>query len=110
MSYVPAQGDIISLSFDPSAGDEIFKRRPAFVISKKVFSEHTGFVIVAPVTNTVRNSQLEVLLPSKLDSTGAILVYQLKSLDYKARGAELIEKTPASLVQRVLSIARALVS
>ncbi|MEY3786810.1 MAG: PemK-like, MazF-like toxin of type toxin-antitoxin system, partial [Pseudomonadota bacterium] len=33
MDYVPEQGDIIWLSFDPSSGKEIIKRRPAYVVS-----------------------------------------------------------------------------
>lgn len=110
VSYVPDQGDIITLSFDPSAGTEIYKRRPAFVISKKIFSEHTGFTIVAPITSTVRNSPLEVVLPVKMETAGAILVYQIKSLDYQACAAILVEKTPASIVQGVLRITRALIS
>lgn len=34
MIYIPEQGDLIWLDFDPSSGKEIMKRRPAFVISK----------------------------------------------------------------------------
>ena len=52
--YVPDKGDIVSLSFDPSAGNEIMKRRPALVISRQAFNEHTGFAIVAPITSTVQ--------------------------------------------------------
>ncbi len=42
MVYIPEQGDIIWLSFDPSSGKEIIKCRPAYVISRKLFNEHTG--------------------------------------------------------------------
>jgi mRNA interferase MazF/mRNA interferase ChpB len=52
--YIPSKGDIVSLNFDPSAGKEIMKRRPAFVISRKRFNEHTGFAIVAPITSAIR--------------------------------------------------------
>ncbi|MDE9500160.1 type II toxin-antitoxin system PemK/MazF family toxin, partial [Xenorhabdus bovienii] len=30
--YIPDKGDIVSLDFDPIAGKEMMKRRPAFVI------------------------------------------------------------------------------
>jgi mRNA-degrading endonuclease toxin of MazEF toxin-antitoxin module len=32
MDYVPEQGDIIWLSFDPGSGKEIIKRRPAYTV------------------------------------------------------------------------------
>lgn len=99
MSYVPDQGDIITLSFDPSAGTEIIKRRPAFVISKQIFSQHTGLVIVAPITNTIRNSRLEVVLPTKMKVTGAVLVYQLKSLGFNVREAQFMEKSSAAIIR-----------
>ena len=49
--YTPEKGDIVSLDFDPSSGSEIIKRRPALIISRKSFNEHTGFAIVAPINN-----------------------------------------------------------
>jgi len=66
--YIPDKGDVVSLEFDPSAGKEIMKRRPAYVISLKLFNQHTGFAVVAPITNTIRNMQLEVVLPDKLST------------------------------------------
>jgi mRNA interferase MazF/mRNA interferase ChpB len=83
--YVPDKGDIVTLSFDPSAGREIMKRRPAFVVSRKVFNEHTGFAIVAPITSTSRNMKLEVVLPNNLSTQGAVLIHQVKSLDFSER-------------------------
>ena len=70
--YIPDKGDIIWLNFEPSAGKEITKRRPAFVISRKAFNEHTGFAIVAPITSTVRGIRLEVKLEG-VKTEGAIL-------------------------------------
>ena len=61
MGYVPEQGDLIWLDFDPSSGKEIMKRRPAFVITKKTFNEHTKMAIVAPITSTIRGIKLEVI-------------------------------------------------
>src|SRR3989338_1107331 len=72
--YVPDQGDIVWLDFDPSSGKEIIKRRPAFVISRKIFNEHTELAIVAPITSNIRGVRLEVVLPKELNTQGAILV------------------------------------
>ncbi len=109
MVYIPDQGDLIWLDFDPSRGKEIIKRRPAFVISRKRFNEHTKMAIVAPITSTIRGMKLEVVLPAQTKTDGAILVYQLKSIDFIQRNAAFIEKTPANLIEQVSSIAQLLV-
>ena len=104
--YIPDKGDIVSLNFDPSAGKEIMERRPAFVISRKLFNEHTGFAIVAPITSTIRNMKLETILPKDLIIKGSVLVHQMKSLDYVDRQIRLIEKAPASTVIKVTALAK----
>jgi mRNA interferase MazF/mRNA interferase ChpB len=109
MTFIPEQGDLIWLDFDPASGKEIMKRRPAFVISRKAFNEHTKMGIVAPITSTIRGIKLEVILPEKMQTKGAILVYQLKSMDFTRRNAEFIEKTPGAIIERVSAIAQLLV-
>jgi mRNA-degrading endonuclease toxin of MazEF toxin-antitoxin module len=108
--YSPGQGDIVVFSFDPSSGKEVMKRRPAIVISKKIFNEHTGFVVVAPITSTVRNMRLEVVLPSELETQGAVIIHQMKSLDFEDRRAVFIEKASAQVLQKVIALAKAIVS
>jgi mRNA interferase MazF/mRNA interferase ChpB len=103
MSYIPEQGDIIWLDFNPSSGKEIMKRRPAFVLSQYAFNNHTGMAVVAPITSTIRNIKLEVVL-AQTKTEGAILVYQLKSVDFKQREAQFIEKAPMSIIKQVRAI------
>lgn len=110
MVYIPEQGDLIWLDFDPSRGGEIMKRRPAFVISKKIFNKHTKMAIVAPVTSTIKQIKLEVVLSNKVKTEGAILVHQLKSIDFISRDAKFIEKTPSDIIEQVLSIAQLLIA
>ncbi|MFT5113049.1 MAG: mRNA-degrading endonuclease toxin of MazEF toxin-antitoxin module [Parasphingorhabdus sp.] len=110
MKYIPDQGDIVYFSFDPSSGKEIMKRRPAFVLSKRIFNDHTGFAVVAPITSTIRNIQLEVVLPDDMTTSGSVMVHQLKSLDFEDRKAKLIEATPLAITQKVLGIARAIIA
>jgi len=107
--YIPDKGDIVSLNFDPSAGKEIMKRRPAFVISRKVFNEHTGFSIVAPITSTIRKMKLEVILPEETSTKGSVLIHQIKSLDFENRQIKLIEKAPESTTNRVTELAKAII-
>lgn len=60
-SRVPDRGHIAWFNFEPSVGREIIKRRPAIVLSRRKFNQHTGLVIVAPITSRVRKIMLEVV-------------------------------------------------
>ena len=106
--YIPDRGDIIWLDFEPSVGREITRRRPAYVISRRAFNKHTGFALVAPVTGTVRNVRLEVVLEGT-GTQGAILSYQIKSIDFVQRKATLIEKAPEAIVAAVTQIMQVIV-
>ena len=101
MTYIPEKGDIVWLDFDPGSGIEIMKRRPAFVISRKAFNEHTGMAVVAPITSTIRNT--------RLDTQGAILVHQLKSLDFAQRQVKFIERAPSIIIEKVTTIAKIII-
>jgi mRNA interferase MazF/mRNA interferase ChpB len=90
-------------------GKEIMKRRPAFVISRKSFNEHTKMAIVALVTSTIKGIKLEIVLSDGTKTKGAILVYQLKSIDFIQRDAEFIEKVPDNIVKKVSCIDQLLV-
>ena len=107
--YIPDKGDIVWFNFDPSTGREIMKRRPAFVISRKAFNQHTGFAIVAPITSTARGMKLEVILPDEMKTEGAVLIHQIKSLDFENRQLELIEKAPATVTKKVTELATVII-
>ena len=110
MSYIPEKGDIVWLDFDPSSGHEIMKRRPAFVISKEVFNSSVGMAVVAPITSTIRNKPLEVVLSEKnLKTKGAVLVYQMKSLDVSHRKIKFVEKASAVVTAKVTALAQLIV-
>lgn len=107
--YIPDKGDIVLLDFDPSAGNKIMKRRPAFVISREAFNQHTGFTIVAPITSTARGMKLEVILPNGLATVGTVLIHQLKSVDVENRKIELVEKSPLALIKTVTALAEVII-
>lgn len=109
MSYVPARGDVVEFSFDPQAGHEITKRRPALILSPKAFNRISRFALVCPVTSTTRGSNFEVSLIGCKKVAGFILADQVKSLDWSQRSAKLIEKAPVRVVTEVLEIVGALV-
>lgn len=86
------------LIFDPRVGHEQSGRRPAIVLSQRLFTEHTSLAIVCPVTSTPKGLPFEVLL-KHAQTTGAILPIHVRSVDVVARKCQFIEKAPASIVK-----------
>lgn len=107
--YTPDKGDIIWLDFNSSSGREIMKHRSAFVISRELFNQHVEMAIIAPITSTIRQIKLEVVLPKNLQTQGAVLIYQLKSLDFAARNARFIERAPTNIIDQVTELAKLIV-
>ncbi len=94
MAYVPDSGDIVWILFSPQAGHEQAGHRPALVLSPKAYNGKVGLALLCPITTQIKGYPFEVLIPSDLAVTGAILSDQVKSLDWKARKAEFACKLP----------------
>ena len=103
-AYVPRQGDLVALDFDPQSGHEQKGRRPALVISKDVFNQATGLAICCPITNTDRRVPFHVPVTGRTSLTGFVMCEQVKSLDYRSRRMKLIERAPQDVLEDVLSI------
>jgi len=103
-AYVPARGDFVAVSFDPQSGREQRGRRPALVISKQPFNERTGLCVVCPVTNALREHPLHVAIPEASGVTGVVMVEQVKSIDFRARGMRHIATAPPSVLEEVLAV------
>jgi len=101
--YVPDRGDIVWLQFNPRAGHEQSGRRPALVISPKVYNQKAGLALFCPITSQIKGYPFEVVLPEGLKASGTILSDQLKSLDWRARKAKRIAKAPPETVGDVLA-------
>jgi len=107
--YIPAQGDIVWLQFNPQAGHEEAGRRPALVVSPKEYNRKVGLALFCPVTSQVKGYPFEVLLPSGLAASGAVLSDQVKSLDWRVRKAKRLCTAPEGVVEEVLGKILALV-
>jgi len=107
-NYIPGRGDIINTNFDPSAGHEQAGKRPALVLTMKVFNDATGFALVAPITSTVRGNGLEVAINTK-NTKGVVLCHQIKMIDFVDRGSSFREKAPDDAIKSVLLKVRVLV-
>lgn len=100
--YSPKRGDFIWIDFNPQAGHEQMGKRPALVVSHDRFNQKMGFAFVCPISNTQRKNPFYVMLPEGIDVTGVIMTDQLRSLDFRARKAQLISQCPDRLFQDVL--------
>ena len=100
--YVPERGDIVWLEFNPQAGHEQAGRRPSLVISPKAYNKKVGLALFCPITTQIKGYPFEVVLPEGHKVSGAILSDQVKSLDWRARHAELICTLPAETISEAL--------
>src|SRR5437016_1269592 len=88
--YVPEAGELVWLSFSPQAGREQAGRRPALVLSPRVYNARAGLCVVCPVTNQSKGYPFEVLLPDGQSVGGVVLSDHVKSADWNVRRAEYI--------------------
>ena len=102
--YTPRKGDFVALAFDPQTGHEQSGRRPALVVSNDLFNKHTGLCIACPITNTQRPYPFHVVIPDGQKVTGAVMVEQVKSIDFRSRDARRIGAAPQPVLEEVLSI------
>ncbi len=100
--YVPERGDLVRLSFTPQAGHEQAGLRPALVISPATYNGKVGLALFCPITTQVKGYPFEVALPTDGSIGGVVLSDQVKSLDWRARNAEFVEKAAAGVVEHVL--------
>ena len=108
--YIPRRGDIVWTNFDPAAGHEQMRKRPALVLSPFSFNKKILLALVAPITSEVRGHGFEVILPKEAKIKGVVLCHQIKMIDFVKRGIVFTEKVPAEIASDVLAKVRALVS
>jgi len=100
-AFVPDVGDFVWLTFDPQAGREQAGRRPALVLSPKVYNVRSGLLLACPITNQAKGYPFEVAVPLGASVTGVILVDHLKSVDWKARHAERLGRCTDESMEEV---------
>ena len=98
--YVPEAGHIVVMDFDPQVGREQAKRRPALILTDQRYNQASGLAVVCPLTS--KRKPYPFALPITLDRVeGAVLVDQLKSMDWAGRKAEFHSKADTGLVNKV---------
>jgi len=99
-SYAPDAGDIVWLDFDPQAGREQGRRRPALVLTDSAYNRASGLAVVCPLTS--KRKPYPFALPIVVDQIeGSVLVDHLKSVDWKVRAAKFHSKADPALLAKV---------
>ena len=106
MAYVPEAGDVVWLQFLPQAGHEQAGHRPAVVLSPAAY-DRIGLMLCCPLTTKLKGYPFEVLLAGSKPS--AALADQVKSLDWRARGAQQKGKVSDGELAEIRAKARALI-
>jgi len=109
-SYIPDRGDIVWLNFNPQTGHEQKGKRPALILSPKIYNAKTSLCIALLITSKVKGYPFEVSLPKNLPIEGVILSDQVKNLDFTVREVNFICKAPTSVVKIVQKNVIALLS
>ncbi|MBS0471444.1 MAG: endoribonuclease MazF [Proteobacteria bacterium] len=106
MAYVPDAGDIIWIDFDPQAGREQAKHRPAVVLSPASYNGRVGLLLCCPTTTAIKGYPFEV--PLKGVPASVALADQIKSFDWRVRKARRKGVVTAAEIAAIRARARAL--
>jgi mRNA interferase MazF len=77
------------------------ERRPAVVLSRRIYNEKANRAVVGPLTSHAKGYPFEVALPAGSRFRGAILADQMKSLDWRPHEAQKAGKIPAETLEQV---------
>jgi mRNA interferase MazF len=106
----PDRGDLVWVSLNPQSGHEQAGRRPALVVSPAEYNRRVGLALMCPITSKAKGYPFEVSLPSNLKISGVVLSDQVKSLDWRAREAQIADVASESTTAEVLGKLNALLS
>ena len=98
---VPVQGDIIKINLNPKQGHEQAGYRPYICLSNKIISDVANIAVFAPISNTKRSYPLYINL-NNMKTTGVVLLDQLMTIDYNARGFDFVESVPQGMIDELL--------
>jgi mRNA interferase MazF len=103
----PESGDIVWINFDPQAGHEQAKHRPAVVLSPASYNDRAGLLLCCPITTKIKGYPFEVKLSGRPASVA--LADQVKSFDWRARKARRKGKATAGELAEIRAKLHALI-
>lgn len=109
-AYCPEAGDIIWLDFLQAIANEQAGRRPALVLSPRLFNELTGRCVACPITRRGRDWSFHVATTDVDEVQGVVQSDQLRSLSWEKRGSRFICRAPATVLDEVRAKLKPLLS
>ncbi len=106
VAYVPDAGEIVWLDFSPQTGHEQAGHRPAVVLSSAAYNR-IGLMLCCPLTTKLKGYPFEVAIDT--DRPSAALADQVKSFDWRARGAKCKGRVSEVELSEIRAKARALI-
>ena len=103
------QGDIVLLNFDPTLGHEQAGSRPALVVSKTIYNQNTGFIVVCPITSKLKSFPMWVSLDEQTTTKGFVICEHIKTIDTIARNPIFIEHINENVLDKVLAIVNSVI-
>lgn len=105
--YIPKQGDIVFLDFNPTKGHEQAGMRPAVVISTNTFNQNTKMIMLCPITSNNKEFPTHYQLEDTKRVHGSVLCEHIRSIDYEIRNLKFVEQLSSNDFISVLTLLNA---
>lgn len=105
--YIPKQGDIVFLDFNPTKGHEQAGMRPAVVMSTNTFNQNTKMVMLCPITSNNKEFPTHYQLEDTKRVHGSVLCEHIRSIDYEIRNLKFVEQLSSNDFISVLTLLNA---
>lgn len=92
VKYIPKERDIVYIDFSPIKGHEQNGKRPALVLSSKLFNQFTNMAIVCPISQNTKVFPTHFELTKIRKIKGSVLCEHIRSVDYIERNIEFVER------------------
>ena len=105
--YIPKQGDLVYLDFDPTKGHEQKGFRPAIVISNNIFNINTKMVVVCLISSNTKEFPTHYNLEDSKKIKGSVFCEHIRSVDYETRNLKFVETASENDLLSVLMLSNA---
>ena len=100
-NYLPSQGDLVWVNLDPARGHEQKGFRPALVVSADEYNKKSSLILLCPITSKTKDYPFEIKLEIE-KIKGAVLVDQIRSLDWRSRKIKFIGRISDNSLAEIL--------
>lgn len=94
-------GEILWVDFGPPMGHEQSGRRPALVVSPRMYNERSSLIVVCPITRGLKPWAFKVDIRRPGRIKGAVLVDQVRAIDRRLRFVRRAEQVAPETLDEV---------